>query len=41
MLEFSIQETLEITMEEYKQWIKNEWDWTESFNLNKMSYSQA
>lgn len=38
MLEFSTQESLEITMEEYKSWVKNEWSWSESFAMTKLSY---
>jgi hypothetical protein len=40
MLEFSTQTTLEITMEEYKSWVLNEWEWTRSFAATKMSYVQ-
>ena len=40
MLEFSTQNTLEITMEEYKSWVLNEWEWRRSFAATKMSYVQ-
>jgi len=38
MLEFTLQESVEITGEQYKSWIKNEWNWMSTFKNTLESY---
>ena len=38
MLEFSIDETFEISQHEYKQFVLNEWSWSGNFELTKSMY---
>lgn len=38
MLEFSIDDELEITQNEFEQYVLNEWDWTRQFANSKLTY---
>ena len=38
MLEFSVDETFEINQQEYKQFVLNEWYWSDSFAYSKSMY---
>lgn len=39
MLECSVNSFVDITEGEYRRYIKDEWDWTNQFNVVKMAYS--
>ena len=39
-LEFAQEETIELTIREYKRYVNNSWEWMENYELAKMSYSQ-
>lgn len=38
MLEMSVDDTFEITQEEYKSYVLNQWNWTRNFNVFKTAY---
>ena len=38
MLEFSVADIFDITQQEYKQFVLNEWKWSERFEMAKSTY---
>ncbi|MHB8098029.1 MAG: hypothetical protein ACYDD5_00380 [Sulfuricurvum sp.] len=40
MLKMSIEDTFEITQDEYRQYVLNDWNWSRSFAITKASYGK-
>lgn len=38
MLEFSVEDTVEIDQRQFEQYILNKWDWTRRFEMSKTAY---
>lgn len=41
MLECSVDEFVDISQDEYRQYVKDEWNWSQQFNMVKMAYSST
>ena len=38
LLEMSVEDTFDISQEEYNKYVLNQWNWSSSFEFSKMSY---